>query len=65
MPAKLRRLRYWGPFVLAIACLVVAYSVPPIVTYILVIVSFVLLFEVATALFERAGGTGSLKDFKQ
>ena len=40
-------------------------SVPPVVTYILVIVSFVLLFEVGTALFERAGGTGGLKDFKQ
>ena len=65
MRAKLRPLRYWGPFVLAIVCLVVAYSVPPVVTYILVIVSFVLLFEVGTALFARAGGTGGLKDFKQ
>ena len=39
--------------------------VPPVVTYVLVIVSFMLLFEVGTALFERAGGTGGLKDFKQ
>ncbi len=65
MRAKLRPLRYLGPLVLAIACLVVAYSVPPIVTYVLVIAAFMLLFEAGTALFEKAGGTGSLKDFKQ
>jgi hypothetical protein len=65
MRAKLRPLRYWGPAVLAVACLVVAYSVPPVVTYVLVIASFMLLFEAGTAWFAKAGGTGSLKDFKQ
>ena len=65
MRAKLRPLRYIGPLVLAVACLVVAYSVPPVVTYVLVIVAFVLLFEVGTAWFEKAGGTGGLKDFRQ
>jgi Sec-independent protein secretion pathway component TatC len=65
MRVALRHVRYWGPIVVACACLIVSYSVPPIVTYVLVIVAFVLLFEVGTALFERAGGTGSLKDFRQ
>lgn len=65
MRRQLRLLRYWGPVVLACVCLVVAYSVPPVVTYVLVIVAFMLLFEAGTAMFARAGGTGSLKDFKQ
>ena len=49
MRAKLRRLRYWGPLILAVVCLVAAYHVPPFVTYVLVIASFVLLFEAGTA----------------
>ena len=65
MRRQLRLLRYWGPMVLACVCLVVAYSVPPVVTYVLVIVAFMLLFEAGTAMFARAGGTGGLKDYKQ
>ncbi|MEA2135504.1 MAG: hypothetical protein QOC68_3413 [Solirubrobacteraceae bacterium] len=65
MRAKLKRLRYLGPLFLATACLVVAYYVPPWVTYVLVIASFGLLFEAGTAWFARAGGTGGLKDFRQ
>ena len=65
MRAKLRRLRYWGPLIVAVACLVAAHYVPPWVTFVLVIASFGLLFEAATAWFARAGGTGSLKDFRQ
>jgi hypothetical protein len=65
MRAKLRRLRYWGPLIVAIACLVAGYYVPPWVTYVLVIAAFGLLFEAGTAWFSRAGGTGSLKDFRQ
>ena len=51
--------------VVASACLVAAYYVPPWVTYVLVIASFGLLFEAGTAWFARAGGTGGLKDFRQ
>jgi len=65
MRAKLRLLRYCGPFVLACVCLGAGYFVPPWATYVLIIVSFMLLFEVGTALFEKAGGTGSIKDFRQ
>jgi uncharacterized membrane protein YccC len=63
--ARLHRLRYIGPVILATACLVVAYYVPPWVTYVLVIASFALLFEAGTAWFARAGGHGGLKDFRQ
>ena len=65
MRAHLRRLRYVGPLVIACACLIAAYYVPPWVTYVLIIASFGLLFEAGTAWFERAGGTGSLKDYRQ
>ncbi|MEO8689948.1 MAG: hypothetical protein ABI611_17260 [Solirubrobacteraceae bacterium] len=63
--ANLRRLRYLGPLILATACLVAAYYVPPWVTYVLVIGSFGLLFEAGTAWFARAGGNGGLKDYHQ
>jgi hypothetical protein len=65
MRAKLRRLRYIGPLVLACACLVAGYSVPPWATYVLVIVAFGLLFEAGTAWFARVGGTGGVKDYRQ
>jgi len=65
MRAKLRRLRYIGPLVLACACLVAGYSVPPWATYVLVIAAFALLFEAGTAWFARAAGTGGVKDYRQ
>jgi hypothetical protein len=65
MRAKLQRLRYIGPLVLACACLVAGYSVPPWATYVLVIAAFALLFEAGTAWFARAAGGGGLKDFRQ
>ena len=65
MRALLRRMRYWGPVLLAFGCLAAAYYVPPLVTYVLVIASFMLLFEAGTAWFARAGGAGGLKDYRQ
>jgi hypothetical protein len=65
MREKLRPLRYYGPLILAAVCLGVAYSVPPIVAYVLVIVAFVLAFEGGLALFERAGRAGGMRDFHQ
>ena len=65
MRAILRRMRYWGPLLLACGCLAAGYYVPPWATYVLVIASFMLLFEAGTAWFERAGGTGGLKDYRQ
>ena len=65
MRARLRPLRYWGPILLGLVLLVVAYSVPPVVAYVLVIAAFVLMIEGGTAMFARAGSTGGLKDFHQ
>jgi len=65
MRAKLRRLRYVGPLILATACLVVASYVSPLVSYLLVLAFFALLFDVATAWFANMGGTGGLKDYRQ
>ena len=65
MRAKLRRLRYVGPLILATACLVVAGYVAPWVSYLLVLAFFALLFDVATAWFAHLGGTGGLKDYRQ
>ena len=61
----LRTARYWLPLLLGTLCLVAAYWTSPVVTYVLIIASFALLFDGCTAMFARAGGTGSLRDFKQ
>jgi hypothetical protein len=50
--------------VTAAACLGVAQSTSPVVTYVLTIASFVLFFEGGLSLYERANG-GSMKDFRQ
>ena len=60
------RVRCYAPFVIAGLCLTVAYSVTPIVSYILTIAALILFFEGALSLYERAGGrTGGIKDFRQ
>jgi len=58
-------LRYWVPVAVAIGCLLVAGMVGPLLTLGLIVVAFGLLFDVATALFARAVGTGGLGDHKQ
>jgi hypothetical protein len=65
MRTKLQWLRYYGPMILAAVCLLVAYSVPPIVAYALTIAAFVLAFEAGLALVERAGKAGGMRDFHQ
>ena len=58
--------RYWLPLAGAVVCLYVAsMSVPPLVIYGLIIASFALCFDAATAWLAKAGGTGGMKDFKQ
>lgn len=57
--------RYWLPLVAGGACLIVAALVPAIVAYVLIIAAFGLLIDGGTAMFERAGRTGSLYDHKQ
>ncbi len=57
--------RYWLPLLAGTLCLVVASWTSPLATYALIIASFALIFDGATALFARAGGTGGLRDNKQ
>lgn len=57
--------RYWVPIVLAVVCFIVAGSVRPLVSYALIVSAFALLLEAGTALFERAGSAGSMKDYRQ
>jgi hypothetical protein len=65
MSSRRFALRYGGPLVLALICLIVADYVSPILGYVLVIAAFFFFFEVATSLWERAGGTGGMEQYKQ
>jgi hypothetical protein len=65
MARTLRRLRYPGPLVLALACMIAAQYVGPILTWILVFAAFALVIEVATAWLEAAGGTGGARHHRQ
>ena len=59
-------MRYWLPLAAAVLCLYVAsMSVPPLVIYGLIIASFALCFDAATAWFAKAGGTGGVREYKQ
>jgi hypothetical protein len=58
-------MRYWGPLLAGLLCLVVAMFVGAILAWLLIILSFGLLLDGATALFERAGGTGNLTTYRQ
>jgi hypothetical protein len=57
--------RYWLPLVVGCGCLFAAALVPAAVAYVLIIAAILLLLDGGTAMFERAGRTGSLYDHKQ
>ncbi len=57
--------RYWLPLVAGFVCLVVALFVGPIVAWLLLIGAFGLILDGATAMWERAGGTGNLTTYRQ
>ena len=65
MTSRRFSLRYGGPLLLALICVIVAGYVSPIIGYVLVVAAFFFFFEVATSLWERAGGTGSMQQYKQ
>jgi hypothetical protein len=65
MRRAVRSTRYWLPLLGALACLIVAGMVGPLVTFLLIVVAFALLGDVATALFASATGSGGLPDHKQ
>jgi hypothetical protein len=65
MRAVIGTARYWGPLAGGLLCLVAAMFVGAILAWILIITSFGLLLDGATAMFERAGGTGNLTTYRQ
>jgi hypothetical protein len=65
MARTLRRLRYPGPLVLALVCMVAAQHVGPILTWILIFAAFALVIEVATAWLESAGSVGGARHHRQ
>ena len=58
-------IRYWLPLVAAGACLIAGRWTPPLVTFALIVLALGLIFDVATALFAKAGGTGGLSSNRQ
>ena len=65
MRAVLRTVRYWLPLVASLVCLIVLPWVGPIAAWLLIILAFGLFLDAATAMFAKAGGTGSLHDHRQ
>jgi hypothetical protein len=59
------RVRCYAPLVIAGVCLAAAYSMPPIVAYVLTIAAFVLAFEGGLSLYERVSRNGGMKDYHQ
>jgi hypothetical protein len=57
--------RYWSPVLAGFLCLIGAMFAGPIVTWILTLVAFGLILDGATAMWERAGGTGNLSNHRQ
>jgi hypothetical protein len=57
--------RYWGPLVAGFVCLVAALFVGPLVAWLLMMLAFGLILDGATAMWEKAGGTGGLTEYRQ
>jgi hypothetical protein len=57
--------RYWAPLLGGLACLVAVLFVGAALGWLLIITAFGLLLDAATAMFERAGGTGNLTTYRQ
>jgi hypothetical protein len=59
------KLRCYSPLILAAVCLAAAYSVPPVVAYVLTMAAFVLAFDGGLSLYERYSRAGDMRDFRQ
>jgi hypothetical protein len=57
--------RYWLPLLAGLLCLVVATFVSAAVAWLLIIASFGLILDGATAMWEKAGSTGNLTTHRQ
>ncbi len=65
MRSTLGNARYWLPLVASAVCLLVATSVSATAAWLLLVLAFGLILDGATAMFERAGGTGNLTTYRQ
>jgi hypothetical protein len=65
MRAVLGTARYWVPLAAGLVCLVVATFSGAVVAWLLIIASFGLILDGATAMWEKAGGTGNLTTYRQ
>jgi hypothetical protein len=57
--------RYWGPVAAGFLCLIVALFAGTIADWLLILLAFGLILDGATAMWERAGGTGNLSNHRQ
>jgi hypothetical protein len=65
MRAALGTARYWVPIVASLGCMFAALWVDSTVAALLLILAFGLLLDGATAMFEKAGSTGGMREYKQ
>jgi hypothetical protein len=60
-----RTARYWVPLLAGFMCLVAGLFVSAVLAWLLLILAFGLILDGATAMWERAGGTGNLTTHRQ
>lgn len=65
MRAVIGSTRYWLPLAAAAGCLIAASLVGTVAGLILLVLAFGLVLDAATALWQRAGGTGNVTTHKQ
>jgi hypothetical protein len=65
MRAVLGTARYWVPLAAGMVCLVAATFAGAVVAWLLMMAAFGLILDGATAMWEKAGGTGNLTTYRQ
>jgi hypothetical protein len=57
--------RYWVPLLAGFICLIATAFVGVVLDWLLLMLAFGLVLDGATAMWERAGGTGNLTTYRQ
>lgn len=65
MRAVLATARYWAPLLGSLVCLIAVLFVGPVLGWLLIITAFGLVLDGATAMWEKAGGTGNMTTYRQ
>ena len=65
MRAVVGTARYWAPLLGGLLCLITVLFVGAVLGWLLIMLAFGLLLDGATAMFEKAGGTGNLTTYRQ